>query len=1087
STVDVAAIVDDDYHSKDETVVGECELCTLIDHRCFYIHHGSRSTHWEPPWARWRCSLGLPYGWEQAIDEQGRLYYLDHINERSSYRDPRSPNISSGLRRVVLERDESVGYGFVAAGANAFVVQFVSPGGPSDGLLFPNDRIVSVNGENVEKDSKDSVVAKIRSSLRNITLHVEQMSSSVHSPRRGCRVRFTDKVSVSSPDTPIAGFPPSIPNVLRVFLENGQTRSFKYDAATTVKDVVSSLCDKLQLLSRRHFCLGLEYSIGNRSSKLTLLENTVTLQELASDRASSSTRCVFRFAFVPPDPYALYLEDPRSFEYFYSQCLNDVVCGRFAFEMRYEACIRMAALHMQQISMDSHLTKEGRVSLSRMERELGLGTFLPTILLENVKRSEIRKHIRFYLKKDRSAGHHSLSACTPRVCSQSAGTEEPSQSSIASSSVDGPILIRLKYIQILSHLPSFGCRSFSVTFRDSQVDMMMQVDPRCGIVVRNCGKTVNGAAHPSISIAFHIISSICVQRASEIISTFILRLNNDTHQGLHFLVENNELSELVIHIQGYFELQVGRPLPCDYSKQSREENSDHPPPYASVHTVFPSGWNYSSDLSPGEKIFDLRQRVPSYEVASTFAQSEASSPAFNSGLTRLAEEEESIPLNGKSEVIEKPRTLLRATDSLHCKNSRRLHSKENSSPLLQRPAAANGTLCSLATDSSDTEDSSISEAGTQPVLDSLSFGLSSPDACPTSLSIDSFLKHNDLPLPALDSILLLFPDRICTDREIIDLTSPVEEESTPLPARHLLSEQDHRRRVRFVSPLLTSRRGGEEVADSAPSSRLGRSETFPAETTKGDQKESREEMKAEDVREFLQRSNSVCDEEDISCASRLLSGGTTAGVRRMSLKEYSGLEPRSRDFSLSPWKQPSSPSSLLSSFSSRRRRCLSTECPSPLAPLPPVTGTGPATDSPAPDIVSITARLEILRLRLSEEREKEAEGIKDEDKLRLLEATRALSGVSKRVVRECSLSNGLSESLTTSAESVVAAAETCLARITTVFHAQLLIAKVDQVLASLIHSLPYFISPSPSSIDSLRSSTSLAASLSQLIQTVASL
>ncbi|GMT37697.1 hypothetical protein PFISCL1PPCAC_28995, partial [Pristionchus fissidentatus] len=47
--------------------------------------------HWEPPWARWRCSLGLPYAWEQAIDTQGRLYYLDHINEKSSYRDPRSP------------------------------------------------------------------------------------------------------------------------------------------------------------------------------------------------------------------------------------------------------------------------------------------------------------------------------------------------------------------------------------------------------------------------------------------------------------------------------------------------------------------------------------------------------------------------------------------------------------------------------------------------------------------------------------------------------------------------------------------------------------------------------------------------------------------------------------------------------------------------------------------------------------------------------------------------------------------------------------------------------------------------------------
>lgn len=71
-----------------------------------------------------------------------------------------------------------------------------------------------------------------------------------------------------------------------------------------------------------------------------------------------------------------------------------------------------------------HITNiKKRISTCSSRKELGLGTFLPTILLENVKRSEIRKHIRFYLKKDRMAGHQS--ACTPRVCSQSIGTEEP--------------------------------------------------------------------------------------------------------------------------------------------------------------------------------------------------------------------------------------------------------------------------------------------------------------------------------------------------------------------------------------------------------------------------------------------------------------------------------------------------------------------------------------------------------------------------------------------------------------------------------------------------------------------------------------
>ena len=36
-------------------------------------------------------------------------------------------------------------------------------------------------------------------------------------------------------------------------------------------------------------------------------------------------------------------------------------------------------------------------------------------------------------------------------------------------------MLRLKYIHIVCHLPSFGGRSFSVTFKESQLDMIMQV------------------------------------------------------------------------------------------------------------------------------------------------------------------------------------------------------------------------------------------------------------------------------------------------------------------------------------------------------------------------------------------------------------------------------------------------------------------------------------------------------------------------------------------------------------------------------------------------------------------------------------
>uniref|UniRef100_A0A6P4F707 Uncharacterized protein LOC108047450 n=1 Tax=Drosophila rhopaloa TaxID=1041015 RepID=A0A6P4F707_DRORH len=71
---------------------------------------------------------------------------------------------------------------------------------------------------------------------------------------RPSRVRFAESVCVNgAPLFPPSAFSlgdicvPPMANVLKVFLENGQTKSFKYDATTTVQDVVSSLLDKLCL------------------------------------------------------------------------------------------------------------------------------------------------------------------------------------------------------------------------------------------------------------------------------------------------------------------------------------------------------------------------------------------------------------------------------------------------------------------------------------------------------------------------------------------------------------------------------------------------------------------------------------------------------------------------------------------------------------------------------------------------------------------------------------------------------------------------------------------------------------------------
>ncbi len=70
---------------------------------------------------------------------------------------------------------------------------------------------------------------------------------------------------------------PLMPNVLKVYLENGQTKSFKYDSSTTVSDVLNSLQQKLGFKSIDHFSLCVEHVKSIRRNKLTLLDPAESL------------------------------------------------------------------------------------------------------------------------------------------------------------------------------------------------------------------------------------------------------------------------------------------------------------------------------------------------------------------------------------------------------------------------------------------------------------------------------------------------------------------------------------------------------------------------------------------------------------------------------------------------------------------------------------------------------------------------------------------------------------------------------------------------------------------------------------------
>uniref|UniRef100_A0A8C5PXK5 FERM domain-containing protein n=1 Tax=Leptobrachium leishanense TaxID=445787 RepID=A0A8C5PXK5_9ANUR len=79
-----------------------------------------------------------------------------------------------------------------------------------------------------------------------------------------------------------------IPNVLKVFLENGQIKSFTFDGRTTVKDVMVTLQDRLSLRHCDHFSLVLEYTASDQSRKLLLLQEKQPLAHSSFDRQDSA-------------------------------------------------------------------------------------------------------------------------------------------------------------------------------------------------------------------------------------------------------------------------------------------------------------------------------------------------------------------------------------------------------------------------------------------------------------------------------------------------------------------------------------------------------------------------------------------------------------------------------------------------------------------------------------------------------------------------------------------------------------------------------------------------------------------------------
>ncbi|XP_026990717.2 FERM and PDZ domain-containing protein 1 isoform X2 [Tachysurus fulvidraco] len=333
-------------------------------------------------------------------------------------------------------------HGFTLSTHTPSQVEEVITGGPADGKLLPGDQLVKVNDVAVDDLSTEQAVNILKECQDTITVTVLRLTvgpkSSFITPEKRAKLK----------SNPVKGnsllF---LPNVLKVYLENGQTKAFKFEHKTTVKDIVMTLKEKLSISRIEHFSLVLEqqYSIA----KLFLLHEHELIQEVVRKRETHDYRCLFRVCFVPKYPQELLEDDAVAFDYLYLQSVSDVLQERFAVEMKCNTALRLAALHIQE-----RLASTGqspKTPLKTIVKDWGFESFVSNTLLRNMREKDLRKAISLHMKRILLQEHKHKAMTVNQA--------------------------RLSYLSEMSELKSFGGKSFSATMmlqdRESTVSLLV--------------------------------------------------------------------------------------------------------------------------------------------------------------------------------------------------------------------------------------------------------------------------------------------------------------------------------------------------------------------------------------------------------------------------------------------------------------------------------------------------------------------------------------------------------------------------------------------------------------------------------------
>ncbi|MBN3310232.1 FRPD1 protein, partial [Amia calva] len=411
-------------------------------------------------------------------------------------------------------------------------VNVITAGSPAEGRLAPGDQILKLNNVLVDDLTGQQAADIIRESKHSVTVTVLRhttgpKSSFITAEKRArlktnpVKVRFAEEVLVNGHTQGNSLL--FLPNVLKVYLENGQTKAFKFEEKTTVKDIILTLKEKLSIRCIEHFALVLEeqYNIA----RIYLLHAEEYIEQVVQKKEAHNYRCLFRVCFVPRDPLELLQEDPVAFEYLYLQSCSDVLQERFAVEMKCNMALRLAALHIQE---RLHTCGQPhKLSLKSIAKEWGIENFISPTLLRNMRDKDLKKAISYHMKKTQAL-------------------LEPRQKLISAAQA------RLNYLKILGELKSYGGKAFSATImlQDRESVVTLLVGAKYGV-----SQIINHKLNIMTTLTeFLSISRVELMPESEKVSMVKIYLQDI--KPITLLMESHAAKDMACLIAGYYRLFV---------------------------------------------------------------------------------------------------------------------------------------------------------------------------------------------------------------------------------------------------------------------------------------------------------------------------------------------------------------------------------------------------------------------------------------------------------------------------------------------------------------------------------------------------